>query len=159
MDWIKKIICLTLLLVPCRLCAENAYTCVVLETKEGEMMEFSLSSNPYLIQKADTIIMSNDEKKVEVIMKDIMKIYFSSSTNGIKKAIESVKGKIVLQQDCVCLSNFNPGEQIGMYNLSGQQILKRVITSQGTLIISFLDIPKGVSIIKSSRQSFKINRK
>lgn len=159
MDWIRKIICLSVLLVPLKICAEIIYNCVILETIEGEMIEFSISSNPYLIQKGDTIIMTNDEKRVEIMMTDVRKVFFSSTNNDIKGVKSAMKGRIELQQGCVYISNFDPGEHVFIYNLSGQQILKRTITSQGNLVIPFSDFPKGVSIIKVDQQSIKINTK
>jgi len=103
--------------------------------------------------------MTNNEKKVEVVMTDVKKIYFSSTNNGIKRVVGTAKGQLKLQQECMCLSNFSPGEYVTIYNLSGQQIMKRVISSQGTLVIPFSDIPKGIIIIKSNQQSFKLIRK
>jgi len=159
MDWIKRILCVSVLLCSLSICAENTYNCVVLETIEGQIIEFGLLSNPCLIQKNDTIIMTNNEKKVEVVMTDVKKIYFSSTNNGIKRVVGTAKGQLKLQQECMCLSNFSPGEYVTIYNLSGQQIMKRVISSQGTLVIPFSDIPKGIIIIKSNQQSFKLIRK
>lgn len=156
MNWIRKIICLSVLLVPLKICAEVLYNCVILETIEGEMMEFSLSSNPYLIHKSDTIIMTNNEKRVEIILTDIKKIFFSSTNNVTKKDLGAMKGRIELRQGYVFLSNYNPGEHVVIYNLSGQQIFKRTITSQGTLDIPFSAFPKGVAIIKADHQSFKL---
>ena len=157
MNWIRKIICLSVLLVPLKFYAEVLYNCVVLETIEGEIIEFSLSSNPYLTQKGDTIIMTNDEKRVEILLTDINKIFFSSTTNVVKKDSNAMKGRIELQQGYVYLSNYNPGEHVVIYNLSGQQIYKSTITSQGTLVIPFSVFPKGVAIIRADHQSFKIN--
>lgn len=159
MNWKRKIICLSVLLIPLKFCAEVLYDSVILEPIEGEMMEFSLSSNPYLLQKGDTIIMTNDEKRVEIIWTDIKKIFFSSTTNVIKKDPGAMKGRIEIQQGYVHLSNYNPGEHVVIYNLSGQQIFKRTITSQGTLVIPFSVFPKGIAIIKADNQSYKINMK
>lgn len=155
-DWKRKLLYISVVLVSLNIYAENTYNCIVLETLEGETIEFGLSSNPRLFQRNDTIIMTNDMKRVEVIMTDIKKIFFSSTNSGIKKVLDIAKGRIEVQGGCVLLSNFSPGEFVTIYNLSGQQLLKRAITSQGTLVIPFTDIPKGIVIIKSNNQSLKI---
>lgn len=156
MDWKRKILYIIILLVPLNIYAENTYNCVVLETIEGEMIEFRLSSNPRLSQRNDTVILTNDKKKVELILTEIKKIFFSSTSDDIKKMGDAAKGRIEVQEGRVNLSNFSPGEYVYIFNLSGQLILKRVITSQGTLIIPFTDIPKGIVIIKTNNQSLKI---
>jgi hypothetical protein len=156
MDWKRKILYISVVLASLNIYAENTYNCVVLETREGEMIEFRLSSNPKLIQRNDTVIMTNGKNKVELIMTEIKKIFFSSTNDDIIKIRGAAKGRIEVQDGCVYLSNFTPGEFIFIFNLSGQLILRRVITSQGTLVIPFTDIPKGIVIIKSINQFLKI---
>ena len=161
MNWIKRLssICF-LLLLSFPILADNTNNCVVLETMYGEKMEFDLSSNPRLIQKQDTVILTSDDTKVQLLIMDIKKLYFSSSNDdGIKRIAGKAEGRIELRHGCVYLSDFKPGEQIGIYNLAGHQIIRTVITSDGTVIIPFSAIPKGVTIIKSNKQSFKINMK
>lgn len=161
MNWIKRLssICF-LLLLSFPILADNTNNCVVLETMYGEKMEFNLSSKPRLIQKQDTVILTSDDTKVQFHIMGIKRLYFSPSNgDGIKKIVSEAKGRIELQQGCLCLSDFKPGEQIGIYNLAGHQIMRTVITSDGTVIIPFSAIPKGVTIIKSNKQSFKINMK
>ena len=156
MDWKRKILYISVVLASLNIYAENTYNCVVLETREGEMIEFRLSSNPKLIQRNDTVIMTNGKNKVELIMTEIKKIFFSSTNDDIIKIRGAAKGRIEVQDGCGYLSNFTPGEFIFIFNLSGQLILRRVITSQGTLVIPFTDIPKGIVIIKSINQFLKI---
>lgn len=149
-----------LLLLSFPIFADNTNNCVVLETTYGEKIEFNLSTKPRLFQKNDTIILTNDETKVEILIMDIKRLYFSSSnSDGIKRIFADAEGRIELQHGSICLSDFRPGEQIGVYNLAGQQIMRTVITSDGAVIIPFSAIPKGVTIIKSNKQSFKINMK
>lgn len=161
MNWIKRLsgICF-LLLLSFPILADNTNNCVVLETTYGEKMEFNLSSKLRLLQKQDTVILTSDDTKVQFLIMNIKRLYFSSlKGDGIKRIVSDAEGRIELQHGCVCLSDFKPGEQIGIYNLAGHQIMKTVITSDGTVIIPFSAIPKGITIIKSNKQSYKINKK
>ena len=135
----------------------SEYQCVVVETTDGERMEYLLSDNPRIVHQDAMVILTTNSVNVEFQSSKVSKVYLSTTT-AIEK-VKAAEGKIYLQQDAVFLKGFGANEPVALYGTDGNQLWQQRTDNDGLLMFSLSSLPQGIYIIKTNHQSVKIIKK
>lgn len=142
-----------------RVSAESsAYQCVVVETTDGERMEYLLSDNPRIVHRNAMVELTTNTVSVEFPSSNVSKVYLSTTTTAVEK-IKAAEGEIRMYQDVIVMKGFGANEPVILYGTDGSQLWQQSTDGNGQLVVSLNSLSKGIYIIKTNHQSFKIIRK
>jgi hypothetical protein len=148
-----------LLLIAQKTIAQSAeYQCVVVETKDGERMEYLLSDNPRIMHRNAMVELTSNTVSVEFPSASVSKVYLSTTTTAVEK-IKVAEGEIRMYQDVIVLKGFGENEPVALYGTDGSQLWQQSMDGNGQLVVSLNSLSKGIYIFKTNHQSFKIIRK
>lgn len=134
------------------------YQCIVVETIDGERMEYLLSNNPRIVHNDATVTLTTNSVTVEYQTSNVLKVYFSDVPTSIGN-VKTDNGQFRLQQNTVILKGFDAGEPVALYDADGRQLWQHATDSDGQLMIPLSSLPQGTYIVKANNQSFKVTRK
>ena len=139
--------------------AQAVADCVVVETTDGERMEYLLSDLPRITQSADAVTLTTSNTSVELSAESISKVYLAVSSPTAVQKVKTPVGSALLKESLLFLSGFQPGERVSLYHADGRLLMHRSISSGGTLTLSLEQLPSGIYIVKTNHQSIKIIKK
>lgn len=140
--------------------AQSKASGIIVELKNGEKVEIRLVDKPILIFDGNKISLTAKEVAMEYAPEEIEKVTMCNSENE-SNSIEELNAKqsnIQLSSGYIRLNNFKAGEPVKIYSVSGMLLLASEVELDGTLVISVSELPSGISIIKTNKQSIKIIR-
>ena len=136
----------------------SVYQCVVVETTEGERMEYLLSDNPRIIHRNAMVVLTSNTVNVEFPSSMVSKVYLSTTSTAVEN-IKSTKGEIRMYQDVIVMKGFGVNEPVSLYRTDGSQLWQQSTDGDGQLVVSLNSLSQGIYIFKTNHQSFKIIRK
>lgn len=136
----------------------SVYQCVVVETTEGERMEYLLSDNPRIIHRNAMVVLTSNTVNVEFPSSMVSKVYLSTTSTAVEN-IKSTKGEIRMYQDVAVLKGFVVNEPVALYGTDGSLLWQEATDVNGQLVVSLRTLSQGIYIFKTKHQSFKIIRK
>jgi len=133
---------------------------VVLETTSGEKYTYYFSEFPKIQHQNEKVFLCTTKAEVQYQAKEIAKVYVVQITDptGILETTGNL-GTVKLTDESVLLNGFAPSEDVLVYTLNGSLVESYKVMMDGRLIISLANLSKGVYLIKTNHQSFKIIRK
>ena len=139
------------------LLAQEKY--VVVETTYDERIVCQFAENPKLTHENEYVVLTTTRAEIRYRTNEIKKVYvYDSDKTGIDGVVKE-QGKMKIQGDALYLQGFSPLEQVGVFTVEGMEIGKYRTDIDGQLCIALSELSKGVNIIKTKNQSFKIIRK
>ena len=148
-----------LLLIAQKTIAQSAeYQCVVVETKDGERMEYLLSDNPRIVHRNAMVELTSNTVSVEFPSSNVSKVYLSTATTAVEK-IKAAEGEIRMCQDVIVMQGFGANEPVALYGTDGSLLWQQTTDANGQLVVSLHTLSQGIYIFKTNHQSFKIIRK
>jgi len=131
---------------------------IYIELKSGKTTSIAFKAYPptYFVLKDEKIVFYANNKSYEYEIKDVAKMYTDVS---IPTAIDNmmVSSRVFhVSEESVSLSNFDANEPVRVYTAAGHEYLTLHTSERGELKISCSNLAKGVSIIKTKDQSFKV---
>ena len=139
--------------------AQGTVKGVVIETAGGQRTEYALTEAPRLTYDGNTVTLTTTKVSVDYTTSNILKVMLTDiSSTGIND-VESSLGNILLSNDEVRMSGLAADESVTLYNTNGMLLSTWKATSTGELTINLSDLSRGIYIIKTNHQSFKVTRK
>lgn len=132
--------------------------CAVVETTNGERMEYMLNDWPRIIYGDSMVTLTTNTTIVEFRPEEILKIYLTESITAINDC-KSPDGSISLSHNQILLSGFSANEVVTLFSADGHQLWRETIHDNGRLTITLDQLSKGIHIIKTNHQSIKIVKK
>lgn len=132
--------------------------CLVLETTDGERMEYLLSDNPRIVYRNAMVVLTSNTVGVEFPSSNVSKVFLSTTTTAVEK-INAAKGEIQMFQDVLVMKDFGANEPIALYRVDGKQLWQQFADGNGQLVVSLNSLSQGIYVFKTNHQSFKIIRK
>lgn len=136
----------------------SVYHCVVVETTEGERMEYLLSDNPSIVHKNAMVALTSNTVNVELPSTIVSKVYLSTTTTAVEN-IKTAKGEIRMCHDVVVLKDFGANEPVVLFGSDGSQLWQETTDVNGQLMVPLNTLYQGIYILKTKHQSYKIIRK
>ena len=132
--------------------------CIVVETNDGECIEYLLSNNPRIVHNEATVVLTTISESIEFQTANVSKVYFSAIPTSIGK-MNTSEGQFKFQQNAVILKDFGVCEPVALYDTEGRLFWQQVTDSDGHLMVSLSSLPQGTYIVRISNKSFKVTRK
>ena len=134
---------------------------IIVELKNGEKLEFRLVDKPKMVFDGTKIALTAEGVSLEYTPSELLKVT-TGEVENVSSGIEELnaeQGDIQVNGGFVRLSGFTSGEPVLVYSASGVLKSSFATSSDGSLTISISDLPTGISIIKTNKQSIKITKR
>lgn len=129
----------------------------------GARISFSLSVHPLFTYSDDNIVVVTSQEQISyphslvrkftITNEDISQDDFAEVKGSIHSAQWKKQGDVMAFSDCV------PGEEVLIYNASGQLMERYVIASDGRLQISLQPFDAGMYVVKMQSITYKFIKK
>lgn len=150
---------ITILLLLYCLCSIAQTKRVVLETSFGERMICHFSENPKVVHNDKTLTLTTTRVTITYQASEVTKVYIDGDSSSGISGTPVEKGKPMLSEDAIYMSGLSVSEQVRVYTTKGKLISSHLASNYGNLTISLNNLSKGLYIINTKSQSFKITRK
>ena len=132
---------------------------VIAELSTGENLFFYLTDHPQFMYDGKTITLTSDIIKLEYKPTELAKVMIGNYSQ-INNSIEQVtfNSDIKVTNGVIQFYGFQSNEDVRIFSSSGYLLGVYHISESGQLEIPFFNLPKGVSIIRTNRQSIKISK-
>lgn len=134
---------------------------IIVELKNGEKLEFRLVDKPKMVFDGTKIALTAEGVSLEYTPSELLKVT-TGEVENVSSGIEELnaeQGDIQVNGGFVRLSGFTSEEPVRVYSASGVLKSSFATSSDGSLTISISDLPTGISIIKTNKQSIKITKR
>ena len=132
---------------------------IYLELKSGQTASIAFKAYPptYFVLKDEKIVFYANNISYEYEIKDVVKMYTDVSIpTAIDNNMTASSRVFHVSEESVSLSGFDANESVRVYTVAGHEYLTLHTSERGELKISCSKLAKGVSIIKTKDQSFKV---
>ena len=140
--------------------AQDKVPGIIVELKDGKKVEFRLVDKPKMVFDGTKIVLTAEGVNLEYTPAELLKVT-TGKVEDVSSGIEELnveQGDIQVNGGFVRLSGFMSGEPVRVYSASGVHKSSYATSSDGSLTISISDLPSGISIIKTKKQSIKITK-
>ena len=133
-------------------------TIIYLELKSGKTANIAFKAYPptYFVLKDDKIVFYANNQSYEYEIKDVVKMYTDASIPTDIDNIYAPSKVFHIAEESVSLSGFDANEPVRVYTAAGHEYLSLHTSERGELKIYCSNLAKGISIIKTKDQSFKV---
>ena len=131
--------------------AQNA---LVLETNDGETYSYVLANKPQLTFNATEMLISSDDASASFTRTDIKNFRFEEVANAIK----DVKADGQRMSYLHGVVTVDGTDKVILYDISGRQIITKKAAGNGSVTIDLTNQPQGTYIVRSGKQSLKVQR-
>lgn len=137
-----------------------AYDGLWLEKKDGTRIGYEFEKDITISYGRDSVFIITREATAVYPFAEVWKITFADNVSGIRDAKADAKtSKVVVAGHRVELTGFAAGMPVGVYDLTGRQVMSMLVKAEGTTVLSLASLPKGTYIVKVEKTSVKLIRK
>lgn len=132
--------------------------CMVLTQKDGTVSKFALSTAPQVTYEGSLLVVNCGEQSLSTSMADIEKITFEKATpDGIGETIVEA-GRPSFSFGKADFKGLRPGTVVSVYSVDGKALMQQKADEGGHLQIDLEGLNRGVYIIHTPNQSYKIKK-
>lgn len=121
----------------------------------GNPVEIVLAEHPVITYTDNTLHIQTAKETIDVPVNQLSGVAFSE-TSGIK-SIEDHQFQI--GDGSICFQQLPKGSRVCIFAANGIEVMSAIVNDYGQTIINISDLPKGIFVVKSATQSFKITNK
>lgn len=157
MNKFKKAFLLLMLLLPSALWADGGMFFTV-TTTGGVNTTFFLTEDPVITYEGDNLVVTSTEKTITVAANQVVSINLEglSTPTGIHQA-ETSRPAITHGQ--AHMTGLPAGSQVQLFNEGGQLLDTLTASADGDVTLDLNKHPRGIVIVKTATQTFKITNK
>lgn len=133
--------------------------CLIIEEKTGVITEFRLQDAPVITFDATELKVTCLEDELSIGLSDIDNYHFEEKVIDRISTNSAANESFDFAFNSVTFSNLSPDAQIIVYNADGSAVLKTKADSNGHASIFLGNLPKGVYIIKTPDNTYKVNNR
>ena len=154
----KILILAGLLLCAAGVRAERTESCVVVQHTDGQNTEVVLADQPTITFRNDMVTLTTDKVVLQMPVDEVRRAYVSKGTvtDAITPATKGT-ARIAVSDDGLAMSGLQAGSTVTLYTADGRQLATARAAADGTLTMNVGQ--KGLVIVKTNNQSFKLIRK
>lgn len=134
---------------------------VIVELSSGGTIEIALINSPKIVFDGKKIKITSTKDNAEYAPSDIIKVKVDevdANDTGIN-SIQDEKGQIKYEGGFVRLTGFPANETISVFSINGVLVNTFRTDANGSYTIDLMNLPSGMSIIKTRNESIKITRR
>lgn len=139
--------------------AEQNLTHLVVSTKEGNRVGYSLREEPILSFTDSDLVITTTNVDINYPLSDIAQItYGDDVVSGIVNLYMD-KQNLRIESENIILTCLNEYDHITIFSLNGELIFEKYLQESSKYQIPLSQFPKGVYIIKTINNTYKISIK
>ena len=121
----------------------------------GNPVVIALAEHPIITYTDNTLHIQTTTETVDVPIDQITDISFLGTTS-----IKTVTNpQFQMEAGNICFQQLPKGSKVSVFDINGIVALSSIVDDTGKTVINICSLPKGVYVVKSSKQSFKIANK
>lgn len=132
----------------------SAQNALVLETNDGKTYSYVLASKPQLTFNETDMIIATTDASASFVRTDIKNFRFEE----VADAIKDVKADSQRMSYLHGVVTVEGAENVILYDISGKQIMSKRAAGNGSVTIDLNNQPQGTYIVRSGKQSLKVQR-
>ena len=135
--------------------AQTAPNAVMVQTKDGGIMEFLLSSEPHITCHDNEVIIATAKTTLTLPVVDVEAVYLGakSAPTGL---VFGQGTTVAVLGESIKLNGIKTGTYVGLYTPDGLLLVSATATNDGQVSLPMTELPKGVVILKINRQCIKV---
>lgn len=139
---------------------ENAETvlCMVLTQKDGTVTQFALKDSPVVTYEGENIIVSCGEQQLSTSLAGISNFKFEETVVDAINLVHQVEPQMAFSFNEAVFSGLKAQSAIRVYTIDGKAVSTAKAGSDGMARIDLGNLPRGIYIIRTSTQSYKIKK-
>lgn len=120
----------------------------------GKPVVIVLAEHPVITYSDNTLHIQTAEETVDVPVSQIADMAFTET--GIK----AVKNpQLQMEAGNLCFQQLPKGSKVSVFAANGTEALSAVVDGTGKTVVNTSSLPKGIYVVKSATQTFKITNK
>lgn len=132
----------------------SAQNALVLESNDGKTYSYVLASKPQLTFNETDMIIATTDASASFVRTDIKNFHFEE----VADAIKDVKADSQRMSYLHGVVTVDGAENVILYDISGKQIMSKRAAGNGSVTIDLNNQPQGTYIVRSGKQSLKVQR-
>ncbi|MBP3775151.1 MAG: Ig-like domain-containing protein [Bacteroidaceae bacterium] len=149
----------------CRVTVPTPQYVFLVWMKNGEKLVYSTNDKPRVQMGAQTVTVSSSRGALEYAGEQVLKFTMQDADLPIPDGIRPVQaaGPAVPHMDYggdrVDLSGCRAGGPVAVYDLQGHLLMRRTADAEGRLSLSLSELNRGIYLIKTENNTYKIHKK
>lgn len=132
----------------------SAQNALVIETNDGKTYSYVLAKKPQLTFNDTEMLISSADASASFVRTDIKNFRFED----VADAIKDVKADGQRMSYLHGVVTVDGAENVILYDISGRQIMTKKAAGNGSVTIDLTNQPQGTYIVRSGKQSLKVQR-
>lgn len=151
---------LALALVPSALVQASSSYSLLVNTVDGNTVEYAFEYLPVATFEGDVMIITDDRsaESVRYAMENVRNMTIKSSTSGVENVAETNHIKVSTANDILTVSGIEPGSKLMIYDASGRLVANAVSDDAEFVSVNIGNLGKGVYVVSMPNNSFKFIR-
>lgn len=121
----------------------------------GSPIVIALSEHPIITYTDNTLHIKTANESIDIPVDEFSGAVFSETTD-----IKFIKDpQLQMNEGNICFNQLPPDSKVVVCAANGVEVMTATVDSNGQTVVEIGNLPKGVYIIKSAKQSIKITNK
>ncbi|MDE5997645.1 MAG: T9SS type A sorting domain-containing protein [Muribaculaceae bacterium] len=151
---------LALALVPSALVQASSSYSLLVNTVDGNTVEYDFEYLPVATFEGDIMIISDDRNAegTRYAMDNVKNMTIKSLTSGVADVAETDHIKVSTANDILTVSGIEPGTNLFIYDAAGRLVANAIADDAEFVSVNIGNLGKGVYVVSTPKNSFKFIR-
>jgi len=157
--FVKALLVLSILLLPLSAQAREGDLFLTVITKGGVSTTFFLSENPVVSYAGDALVVKSSKKEVSVPAAQVASVDLTG-LHAVPTAVSSPQtGRPAFDSGHALMTGLDAGATVQMLSTGGQLLDTVTANANGEAVINLNSLPRGIVIVSTGKQTFKVTNK
>lgn len=151
---------LALALMPSALVHASSSYSLLVNTVDGNTVEYDFEYLPVATFEGDVMIISDDRSAegTRYAMDNVKNMTIKSSTSGVENVAETNHIIVSTANDILTVSGIEPGTNLMIFDAAGRLVANAVANDEEFASVNIGNLGKGVYVVSTPKNSFKFIR-
>lgn len=157
--FVKVLLMLVALLLPASLQAAGNDLFLTVTTTGGVSTTFYLSENPVITYVNDVLVVTSSEKEVSVPAAQVVDVNLTGLHQLPTNMSDVLTKRPTFVSGQALMTGLPAGSTVQLLNADGQLLATATANAEGEAMLDLNALPRGIVIVRTAKQSFKVTNK
>ena len=157
--FVKVLLMLVALLLPTSLQAAGNDLFLTVTTTGGVSTTFYLSENPVITYVNDVLVVTSSEKEVSVPAAQVVDVNLTGLHQLATNMSDVLTKRPTFVSGQALMTGLPAGSTVQLLNVDGQLLATATANVEGEAMLDLKALPRGIVIVRTAKQSFKVTNK